>query len=77
MWECYLLPPKWLPLLELPPDERVLDDLLPPPTEREADELLLLPNERVPDELLLGVNVFLGVVAEGDVVLLRLPPNER
>ena len=38
-------------MLELPPEERVLDELLPPPKERVLDELLL-PNERVLDELL-------------------------
>ena len=38
-------------MLELPPEERVLDELLPTPKERVLDELLL-PNERVLDELL-------------------------
>ena len=39
-------------MLELPPEERVLDELLPPPKERVLDELLPPPNERVLDELL-------------------------
>ena len=40
-------------MLELPPEERVLDELLPPPKERVLDELLPTPKERVLDELLL------------------------
>ena len=40
-------------MLELPPEERVLDELLPPPKERVLDELLPPPKERVLDELLL------------------------
>ena len=39
-------------MLELPPEERVLDELLPPPKERVLDELLPPPKERVLDELL-------------------------
>ena len=39
-------------MLELPPEERVLDELLPPPKERVLDELLPTPKERVLDELL-------------------------
>ena len=52
-------------MLELPPEERVLDELLP------------MPKEREPDVLVLGVKVFFGAVVDGDDVLLRLPPNER
>ena len=59
------------------PNERVLDELLPPPKERVLDELLPMPKEREPDVLVLGVNVFFGVVVDGDDVLLRLPPNVR
>ena len=84
-------------MLELPPEERELDELLLPnervldellPNERELDdellpvrrvldELLPMPKEREPDVLVLGVNVFFGVVVDGDDVLLRLPPNVR
>ena len=39
-------------MLELPPEERVLDELLPPPKERVLDELLPPPKDRVLDELL-------------------------
>ena len=39
-------------MLELPPEERVLDELLPPPKERVLDELLPPLKERVLDELL-------------------------
>ena len=39
-------------MLEFPPEERVLDELLPPPKERLLDELLPTPKERVLDELL-------------------------
>ena len=68
------------------PNERELDELLLPkereldvllPVRRELDELLPMPKEREPDVLVLGVNVFFGVVVDGDDVLLRLPPNER
>ena len=69
------------------PNERVLDELLLPnerelddvllPVRRELDELLPMPKERELDVLVLGVNVFFGVVVDGDDVLLRLPPNER
>ena len=75
-------------MLELPPEERELDDELLLPNEREPDDVLLpvrrvldellpMPKEREPDVLVLGVNVFLGVVVDGDDVLLRLPPNVR
>ena len=86
-----LLPPPKERVLDelLLPKERVLDELLPPPKERVLDELLLptwreldelllpMPKEREPDVLVLGVNVFFGVVVDGDDVLLRLPPNVR
>ena len=69
-------------MLELPPEERVLDELLPPPKERVLDELLPPPNERVLDELLPPPNE--RVLDEllpppKDRVLDELlpPPNER
>ena len=58
------------------PKEREPDDVLLP-VRRVLDELLPMPNEREPDVLVLGVNVFFGVVVDGDDVLLRLPPNVR
>ena len=57
-------------MLELPPEERVLDELLPPPKERVLDELLPPPNERVLDELLPPPNE--RVLAE-----LLPPPKDR
>ena len=57
-------------MLELPPEERVLDELLPPPKERVLDELLPPPNERVLDELLPPPN-------ERVLDELLPPPKER
>ena len=68
-------------MLELPPEERVLDELLPPPKERVLDELLPTPKERVLDELLLPNERVLDELLPPpkDRVLDELlpPPKER
>ena len=68
-------------MLELPPEERVLDELLPPPKERVLDELLPTPKERVLDELLLPnervLDELLPPPKERVLDELLPPPKER
>ena len=69
-------------MLELPPEERVLDELLPPPKERVLDELLPPLKERVLDELLPPpkervLDELLPPPKERVLDELLPPPNER